>query len=78
MFTESPPADYTQWHLPEPEAALLKPGQPAPDFGLSSLDNQRLSLTAYRGKVVWLYLGESTHLPVTRICPVCSPFMKKE
>jgi cytochrome c biogenesis protein CcmG/thiol:disulfide interchange protein DsbE len=55
-FTWSPPANYTAWQLPEPEASLLKPGQPAPDFSLSSLDKQRLSLTAYRGKVVWLYL----------------------
>jgi peroxiredoxin/outer membrane lipoprotein-sorting protein len=56
MFTWSPPANHAQWHPPEPEASLLKPGQPAPDFSLSSLDKQGLSLTAYRGKVVWLYL----------------------
>jgi len=55
-FTWSPPADYTQWHLPDAQASLLRPGQAAPDFSLSSLDKQGFNLTAYRGKVVWLYL----------------------
>jgi peroxiredoxin/outer membrane lipoprotein-sorting protein len=57
MFVWSPPVDHTQWHLPEPEASLLKSGQ-APDIALSSPDKQSLSLSDYRGKFVWLYLWQ--------------------
>lgn len=53
-FVWQPPEDWAQWHRPGPEDRLLKPGQHAPDFEHSSTNGDKIRLSAYRGKIVWL------------------------
>lgn len=53
-FRWTPPEGWKQWHPPTPEERLLKPGRPAPDFELLSVDKSKIKLSDYRGKVVWL------------------------
>jgi len=55
-FTWSPPADWKPWSVPQPQDLLIQSGQDAPDFELSTLDGNKVKLSDYRGKVVWLYL----------------------
>ncbi len=59
MLTWSPPKGYRQWNPPRLEDSLLQSGQEAPDFKLRSARRGKLSLSDYRGKVVWLYLWDS-------------------
>jgi peroxiredoxin len=53
-FRWTPPEGWTQWRPPAPEDRLLKPGRPAPDFELLSVDGNKIKLSDYRGNVVWL------------------------
>ncbi len=53
-FLWSPPHAWQAWSLPADEDAWPKIGSQAPDFELSSIDDKRLRLSSYRGKVVWL------------------------
>jgi peroxiredoxin/outer membrane lipoprotein-sorting protein len=53
-FTWKPPEGWQPWQPPTMEERLLKPGQKAPDFELSSPDGSKIKLSAYRGKIVWL------------------------
>jgi outer membrane lipoprotein-sorting protein len=53
-FAWSAPAGWKEWRMPEIEEGLLKPGTAAPDFELASADGGKLSLSNFRGKIVWL------------------------
>ena len=54
----APPEGWQQWSPPRAEDFLLEPGQEAPDFELRSIRNGTISLSDYRGKVVWLCLWD--------------------
>lgn len=54
MFRWSPPAGWHEWKLPEDEASWPKLGSRAPDFDLASVDGDRIRLSSYKGKPVWL------------------------
>ncbi|MFC1603697.1 redoxin domain-containing protein [Planctomycetota bacterium] len=53
-FAWNPPEGWQERHVLGLEQRLLKPGQDAPDFNLASTDGNRIKLSDYRGKVVWL------------------------
>ena len=53
-FTWAPPKDWRPFSPLKPESYLLTPGQEAPDFELRSAGKGTLSLSDYRGSVVWL------------------------
>ncbi|MCP4643210.1 MAG: DUF2092 domain-containing protein [bacterium] len=55
-FAWKPPEGWRQWSRPPIAEGLLKPGAPAPEFTLAALDGDAISLSDYRGKVVWLYI----------------------
>jgi peroxiredoxin/outer membrane lipoprotein-sorting protein len=55
MLVWSPPADWRLWEMPKLEDRLVKGGQEAPDFEWRMPDGNRIKLSNYRGKVVWLY-----------------------
>jgi len=57
-FTWSPPEGWRQWNKPGPDDILLKPGTKAPDFELFSADGNKIKLSDYRGKVIWLYIWQ--------------------
>jgi outer membrane lipoprotein-sorting protein len=58
-FAWSPPEGWQVWVQPKPEAKLLKPGTPAPDFTLRSMDKGKIRLSDFRDKIVWLYVWHS-------------------
>ena len=73
MFTWTPPADWEQWKLPDPDKALLTIGTPAPEFDLASIDNNRIKLSDYLGKTIWLCFWRVG-------CPPCrkeTPFLQE-
>ncbi|MHC4519697.1 MAG: redoxin domain-containing protein, partial [Planctomycetota bacterium] len=53
-----PPEGWQQWSPPQAEDFLLEFGQEAPDFELRSIRKGTISLSDYRGKVVWLCLWD--------------------
>ncbi len=53
-FVWAPPPDWKQWHMPNIEEGLLKPGSAAPDFELASTTGDKLKLSNFRGQIVWL------------------------
>ncbi|MBN1807258.1 MAG: redoxin domain-containing protein [Sedimentisphaerales bacterium] len=57
-FTWSPPQGWQQWEKPGPEDILLKPQTKAPDFELISINGNKIKLSDYRGKVIWLYIWQ--------------------
>jgi len=61
-FTWSPPEGWRQWTPPSPERFLLPAGSQAPDFELRSAGSGTISLSAYRGKVVWLHVWQAGSL----------------
>ena len=65
MLAWSPPPPWRQWDPPRLEDSLLKSGQKAPDFALRSARRGKLSLSDYRGRVVWLYVWD-TGAPLCR------------
>lgn len=58
-FAWSPPAGWQEYVRPDPEDKLLKPGEEAPDFTLRALAGDKITLSDYHGKVVWLYIWRS-------------------
>jgi peroxiredoxin/outer membrane lipoprotein-sorting protein len=73
MFRWSPPADWQQWKLPEDEDNWPRVGSEAPDFDLSSVGGDRIRLSDYRGKPVWLNFWRIG-------CPSCvdeTPFLQE-
>jgi len=59
LFRWRPPEGWKQWWLPALEDRLLKPGAQAPDFELAARDGDKIKLSGYRGKVVWLIFWRS-------------------
>jgi len=55
-FVWTPPANWQQWRPKDLEVELLKPGLEAPDFEFVSAAGDKIRLSGYRGKVVWLYI----------------------
>jgi outer membrane lipoprotein-sorting protein len=58
-FHWQPPAGWTQWREPDLDDLLLKPGTPAPDFTLKTIDGAAVKLSDLRGKVVWIWIWSS-------------------
>jgi outer membrane lipoprotein-sorting protein len=54
LFLWTPPPGWKKWRLPRQSDRLLKTGAAAPDFKARSLKGKPISLSDYRGKVVWL------------------------
>jgi len=54
IFVWKPPAGWKEWRVPRPSERLLKPGVEAPDFTLTLRDGGKVTLSDFRGKVVWL------------------------
>jgi peroxiredoxin len=50
--------------IPEPEKSPVKPGLPAPDFTFQDLDGKEVSLSDYRGRVVFVNIWATW-------CPPC-------
>ena len=57
-FVWSPPEGWQLWVPPSPERFLLATGSEAPDFTLPAVRKGAISLSDYRGQVVWLYLWQ--------------------
>ena len=55
-FVWTPPAGWRQWEKPKIDSTLLALGQAAPDFELSLVSGEKVKLSDYKGKIVWLYL----------------------
>ena len=53
-----PPEGWRQWSPRRAQDFLLEPGQDAPDFELPSMGEGAISLSDYRGKVVWLCIWD--------------------
>jgi peroxiredoxin/outer membrane lipoprotein-sorting protein len=64
LFKWQPPDGWSEWQRPALEDLLLKPGTTAPDFELASADGNRVKLSDFRGRVVWLYFWRVG-------CPAC-------
>ncbi len=68
-FTWSPPEGWRQWDKPGPDDILLKPGAEAPDFELLSADGGKIKMSAYKGKVIWLYIWRCGSPPCREAMP---------
>jgi len=72
-FVWKPPKGWQPWQPPKLADRLLKPGQTAPDFELQSVDGGKVSLSAYRGQVVWLTFWRVQCPP----CRVEMPYLER-
>jgi len=54
-FSWSPPAGWREFKRPPQESAFLKPGTQAPDFELTSVDDETIRLSDFRGNFVLLF-----------------------
>lgn len=77
-LTWSPPEGWRQWHPPDPEEALLRAGQEAPDFELRSARNRPVKLSDHRGKVVWLFFWQTGSPPCRRALPWLQALHEKQ
>ena len=77
MFRWTPPEGWTQWHPPAPEDRLLKPGREAPDFELLSADGNKIKLSDYRGKIVWLVFWRAGCPPCREAIPTLEQLQRK-
>lgn len=68
-FTWSPPEGWRQWEKPGPDDILLKLGAKAPDFEQLSADGGKIKLSAYKGKVIWLYIWRCGSPPCREAMP---------
>jgi peroxiredoxin len=71
-FVWNPPEGWQERHVPGPEERLLRVGQEAPDFDLLAPDGNRIRLSDYRGKVVWLAFWRVGCPPCLREMPYLS------
>jgi len=55
-FLWTPPAGWRQWKEPAVDSTLLALGQAAPDFELPLVGGEKVKLSDYQGKIVWLYI----------------------
>jgi len=55
-FVWTPPAGWRQWEKPAMDSTLLALRQTAPDFELPLVGGDKVKLSDYKGKIVWLYL----------------------
>jgi outer membrane lipoprotein-sorting protein len=55
-FVWTPPAGWRQWERPASDSTLLALNQAAPDFELPLLSGEKVKLSDYKGKIVWLYI----------------------
>jgi len=55
-FVWTAPAGWRQWERPASDSTLLALGQAAPDFELPLVSGDKVKLSDYKGKIVWLYL----------------------
>ncbi|MGB2864421.1 MAG: DUF2092 domain-containing protein [Sedimentisphaerales bacterium] len=55
-FVWSPPAGWRQWERPAVDSTLLALKQAAPDFELPLVGGDKVKLSDYKGKIVWLYI----------------------
>ncbi len=55
-FVWTPPDGWRQWQKPKMNSTLLALGQAAPDFELPLVSGDKVKLSDYKGKIVWLYL----------------------
>ncbi len=76
-FRWTPPKGWKQWHPPTPKDKLIKPGRQAPDFELLSVDGGKITLSDYRGKVVWLNFWRVGCPPCRQEMPYLEKLYKK-
>jgi peroxiredoxin/outer membrane lipoprotein-sorting protein len=63
-FVWTPPDGWRQWKKPALDSTLLALKQAAPDFELPLVGGDKVKLSDYKGKIVWLYIWRVG-------CPVC-------
>ncbi|MFC1603543.1 DUF2092 domain-containing protein [Planctomycetota bacterium] len=55
-FVWTPPDGWRQWEKPAVDSTLLALRQVAPDFELTLATGDKVKLSDYKGKIVWLYI----------------------
>ena len=55
-FVWTPPDGWRQWEEPAVDSTLLALRQAAPDFELPLVSGEKVKLSDYKGKIVWLYI----------------------
>ncbi|GAF77084.1 unnamed protein product, partial [marine sediment metagenome] len=76
-FKWTPPADWKEIIVPEPEETALKVGQIAPEIALQSIDGEEIKLSDYRGSVVWLVVWRVGCPPCRAEMPVLERLYKE-
>lgn len=64
IFKWNPPDDWHKLHYRNAKLTFLEKGIPAPDFKLSTTKGEQISLSNFRGKVIWLCFWKQG-------CPPC-------
>ena len=55
-FVWMPPDEWRQWEKPAVDSTLLALRQAAPDFEMPLASGDKVKLSDYKGKIVWLYI----------------------
>lgn len=76
-FKWTPPTDWKEIIVPEPEETALKVGQIAPEITLQSIDGEEIKLSDYRGSVVWLVVWRVGCPPCRAEMPVLERLYKE-